>query len=716
MKKTGQLFPVPHKNSSVFNKWIRIVSLSGYPGHRICGDHFKPDDFLIVKRVKLKPASVPSILPNREDKFSLKPGCCVKGCKSRKRQLLQKFPPARSSRRKLWNLALGLPKGERRSLKICHLHFKTSDFVQTTRRYLKPNSVPSRGINSIKSRKLVIYTKEDSDESDNEERAVPEHGYCLPLNLPCSRTICFVSNCTARAGNGIKLHKFPLEDQAFLKKWTAAIKTRKKPSKYSRVCSRHFKNDDYLPGGKRLKPQATPSQHLPLIDLLKLPNPYKRKFTLRERNLSPPRNPHSSHVVEQHSPSPTSPSANDENGCMFGEVSYVDTDTSRYVTNELSEVMECEFDPAEINHNSTFANPANPCIKQCDAERTTHEKSRTDNVEQNFGNGSENPDGVLNRLIKELKGNSTVNNTSTSSLNHEKAFTLTSLIKTDKDAIVWTGLTSLGQLDAICISVKIIEDQLYKEQHKMSAIDRVILTLAKLKQNISFAAIATLFGVSSATVAQYFNHTIQVLAEVLQQFVYWPDRDEIAKNIPLCFRGKYENVRCVLDCTEIPVATMKCINCCIACYSSYKGMRTVKFLIGITPAGLINFVSKAYSGKASDKQIFNDENVLGLLEPFKDELMVDKGFNIQQECLNYGVRLHIPPFLRSAQHTAKDAVLNESIAKSRIHVERAIQRIKLFGIFQDAIDASVLGLIDYIMKVVCAIVNLSAPILKDKRF
>lgn len=150
MKKTGQLFPVPHKNSSVFNKWIRIVSLSGYPGHRICGDHFKPDDFLIgkffgvyerkwdlqfclfaVKRVKLKPASVPSILPNRADKFSLKPGCCVKGCKSRKRQLLQKFPPARSSRRKLWNLALGLPKGERRSLKICHLHFKTSDFVQS---------------------------------------------------------------------------------------------------------------------------------------------------------------------------------------------------------------------------------------------------------------------------------------------------------------------------------------------------------------------------------------------------------------------------------------------------------------------------------------------------------------------------------------------------------------------------------------------------------
>lgn len=99
-------------------------------------------------------------------------------------------------------------------------------------------------------------------------------------------------------------------------------------------------------------------------------------------------------------------------------------------------------------------------------------------------------------------------------------------------------------------------------------------------------------------------------------------------------------MRCILDCTEIPVSTLKCIQFCIACYLKYEGIRTVKFLIGITPAGLIKFVSKAYSGKASNKQIFNDENVLGLLEPLLDELIVDKGFNIQQERIDYGIRLH----------------------------------------------------------------------------
>lgn len=209
---------------------------------------------------------------------------------------------------------------------------------------------------------------------------------------------------------------------------------------------------------------------------------------------------------------------------------------------------------------------------------------------------------------------------------------------------------------------------------------------------------------------------MQILAEVLQKFVHWPDREEIAMNIPLCFRGKFEKVRCVLDCTEIPVATLKCINCCIACYSNYKGRRTIKFLLGVTPGGLISYVSKAYSGKASDKQIFDEQKFVNLLDAFTDELMVDKGFSIQQECLNKGIRLHIPPFLRTDRHTERDAILNESIAKSRIHVERAIQRIKIFGIMQSTVEAPVLGLVNSIMTVICALVNLSSPILKDDKF
>ncbi|XP_062533328.1 uncharacterized protein LOC134202318 [Armigeres subalbatus] len=247
MKKNCQLFPVPHKGSSVFKHWSRFVHLSGYPGHRICDAHFTPSDFLSVKQIKLKITSVPSILPKREEKVSAKTGCCVVGCRTRKTAKLLKFPAALCARRKRWNSVLGLPIDDTTRLKICRQHFTSSDFIQTTRRYLKPSAVPTRGVTLLAKRKLIVYLK-DSTDSDVDDQPVPEHGYCVPYNLPRSRAICFVPRCTARAGNGIKLHKFPLRNREALNKWIGAIKSKKRPTKYSAVCSRHFKAHDYLAG------------------------------------------------------------------------------------------------------------------------------------------------------------------------------------------------------------------------------------------------------------------------------------------------------------------------------------------------------------------------------------------------------------------------------------------------------------------------------------
>lgn len=62
-----------------------------------------------------------------------------------------------------------------------------------------------------------------------------------------------------------------------------------------------------------------------------------------------------------------------------------------------------------------------------------------------------------------------------------------------------------------------------------------------------------------------------------------------------------------------------------------------------------------------------------------DELMADKGFNIEEEVEKCGVQLNILPFATIGKRKTKsDALLTKKIAKHRVHVERAIERIKRF--------------------------------------
>ena len=61
--------------------------------------------------------------------------------------------------------------------------------------------------------------------------------------------------------------------------------------------------------------------------------------------------------------------------------------------------------------------------------------------------------------------------------------------------------------------------------------------------------------------------------------------------------------------------------------------------------------------------------------------MADKGFTIQDLLIPRGVRLNIPPFLKAnTQMAANDVFATKNIAQLRIHVERAIGRIKEYRI------------------------------------
>ena len=61
--------------------------------------------------------------------------------------------------------------------------------------------------------------------------------------------------------------------------------------------------------------------------------------------------------------------------------------------------------------------------------------------------------------------------------------------------------------------------------------------------------------------------------------------------------------------------------------------------------------------------------------------MADRGFNIQEMLASKGVSVYVPPFMNeSGQFEERQLLETRRIATLRIHVERAIERIKNYHI------------------------------------
>jgi len=73
-----------------------------------------------------------------------------------------------------------------------------------------------------------------------------EHDYCnKPKSTIREHHNCCVPQCSTLKNNFNHLPRFPT-DQTLRKKWILAIKTGKKVTNSMRVCSNHFKPDDYI--------------------------------------------------------------------------------------------------------------------------------------------------------------------------------------------------------------------------------------------------------------------------------------------------------------------------------------------------------------------------------------------------------------------------------------------------------------------------------------
>ena len=200
-----------------------------------------------------------------------------------------------------------------------------------------------------------------------------------------------------------------------------------------------------------------------------------------------------------------------------------------------------------------------------------------------------------------------------------------------------------------------------------------------------------------------------MLAANLKHLIVWPSKEVIATNMPDCFK-KFPNTRIILDCTEFFIEIPSSLVNQTLTYSSYKSHNTFKLLVGISPTGVVTFLSKLWGGNASDMQIVQESGLLDLLEK-GDSVMADKGFLIQDLLDPLGVTLNMPPKRDSNRQMSRQEVeQTRRIAAVRIHVERKMEQIKNFRILQGVIPATEWHNANNIVLICAALSNLEPPL------
>jgi len=84
----------------------------------------------------------------------------------------------------------------------------------------------------------------------------------------------------------------------------------------------------------------------------------------------------------------------------------------------------------------------------------------------------------------------------------------------------------------------------------------------------------------------------------MRPLIMWPERENLRKTTPECFRAEFgDKVAVIIDCFEVFIERPSNLLARSCTWSNYKHHNTVKFLIGITPQGVVSFISDAWGGR-----------------------------------------------------------------------------------------------------------------------
>lgn len=281
----------------------------------------------------------------------------------------------------------------------------------------------------------------------------------------------------------------------------------------------------------------------------------------------------------------------------------------------------------------------------------------------------------------------------------------------------YTGLPSFKVFEHLVEKFTMISPTYTR--YGLSAADQLLMVMMKLRHATSHKNLGFQFGVHVSRVSKVFHHWIDIMSRELGQFISWSDHELVRETLPDCFKPKYTRTKCIIDCSEVFIQRPTSLSARAETYSNYKSHNTVKFLVAISPTGAFIFVSKCWGGRVSDKHLTSSCGFLDKLM-HGDLVLADRGFDISDELALRGATLAIPPFTRGKpQLSQREVEESRSLSRIRIHVERAIGRLKTYKILHCTLPITLVkrpyeksyATIDKILIVCSALCNLHPPLI-----
>ena len=287
----------------------------------------------------------------------------------------------------------------------------------------------------------------------------------------------------------------------------------------------------------------------------------------------------------------------------------------------------------------------------------------------------------------------------------EKSFKLN-----DEKVAIFTGIPKFSVLKIVLRSI-----EKHLKFRVLSPFQQLLLTLMKLRLNVTTYYLSHVFGVHRSTISRVFKDVIHLLySRFVPLAVFWPDREGVLKNLPVEFQSLFPRCTSIIDCFEIFVERSARLDNRCSTYSNYKSHNTCKYLISITPQGFVNFVSFGWGGRSSDRKITEDSGYLNYITP-SDQVLADRGFNIAEVIALHNATLHIPAFTKGKPQLSNlEVTSTRQLASVRIHVERVIGCVRQkYPILSSTVPVSYLALeptsnctiLDKIVHVCCGLSN-----------